>query len=115
VVYGHEPGRMRAQATLFTPAQRRARARRVLLLLLLGALASVPIPGWHFVGVPGFVAAAVVLSRRRRRQQLQVHSLGGVCPACGVDQQIPRAGFDALPASVPCPGCGEFLKLEALR
>ncbi|MBW2279352.1 MAG: hypothetical protein JRG76_10730 [Deltaproteobacteria bacterium] len=114
-VWGHEPGRMRARVTLFTPAQRRARARRVLLLLLLGALLSAPIPGWHFVGVPGFIAGAVILSRRRRRQEVLVHSLGGTCPACGGEQEIERAGFESLPASVPCPGCGEFLKLEALR
>lgn len=106
---------MRARAVLFTPAQRRARARRVFFLLLLGALASLPVPGWHFVGVPGFLVAAVVQSRRRRRQELQIHSLRGRCPACGEEQEIAQAGFDALPASLPCPGCGEFLKLDALR
>ncbi len=114
-VYGHEPVSFRAQAQYFSPAERRARARRAFLPLLLGALLSLPIPGWHLVAVPGFLVAAFLIARKRRRQELQIHSLQGRCPACGEEQEIAQAGLDALPASLPCPGCGEFLKLQALR
>jgi len=106
-VWGHEPARFHAVVRHFSQAERRARARRALLLLLLGALLSVPIPGWHFVGVPGFLAAAVVIARRRLRQELRIESLSGRCPACGAEQTLAPP---ELPASVPCAGCGEYLQ-----
>ena len=114
-VYGYEATRFSASALQFTQAQRRARARRIFLLLLLGALLSLPIPGWHFVGVPGFLTAGVIMARKRRRQEFLIESLTGRCPACGDDQTLARLELYELPASLPCPGCGEFLQLSALR
>lgn len=111
-VYGHEPERFLAEAQHFEPAERRARARRVFLPLLLGALLSLPIPGWHFVGVPGFLVAAFLIAARRRRQEFLIESLSGRCPACGAEQALASLGLDALPASLPCPGCGEYLQLS---
>jgi hypothetical protein len=112
-VHGHEPTVFEAVAQRFDAAQRRARARRVFFPLLLGALLSVPIPGWHFVGVPGFLVAAILMARRRLRQEILVESVSGRCPACGVEQTL-EAGLDGLPASLPCPACGEFLQLSAM-
>ncbi len=113
--YGHEPVSFRAQAQLFSPAERRARARRAFLPLLLGALLSLPIPGWHLVAVPGFLVAAFLIARKRRRQELHIESLSGRCPACGGDHTLTPSGLDELPASLPCPGCGEYLQISALR
>ena len=114
-VYGHEATRFRAEAQHFSPSQRRTRARRVFFPLLLGALASLPIPGWHFVGVPGFLVAAFMLARKRGRQEFLIESLSGPCPACRAEQSLTPNALDALPASLPCPDCGEFLQLSALR
>ena len=113
-VYGHEPVSFRAQAQHFSPAERRARARRAFLPLLLGALLSLPIPGWHLVAVPGFLVAAFLIARKRRRQELHIESLSGRCPACGEGQMLTPSGLDELPTSLPCPGCGEYLQISAL-
>ena len=114
-VYGHEPASFQALAQHFSPAERRARARRAFLPLLLGALISLPIPGWHFIGVPGFLVAAFLVARKRRRQELHIESLSGRCPACGGDQTLTPSGLGELPASLPCPGCGEYLQISVLR
>jgi hypothetical protein len=112
-VYGHEPGRLRATLHEFTPALQRRRALRTALPLLLGALVSLPIPGWHFVGVPGFLIAAVMLGRKRLRQRLEVVGVSGACPACGDEVTLPE--FEDLPATTPCPACAEYLQLSELR
>lgn len=114
-VYEHEPASFEALAQHFDPAQRRARAWRAFLPLLGGALLSLPIPGWHFVGVPGFLIAAFVIARRRRRQEFLIESLSGRCPACAAEVTLTPSRLDALPTSLPCPGCGEYLQLSALR
>ncbi len=114
-VYGHEPVSFRAQAQHFSPAERRTRARRAFIPLLLGALLSLPIPGWHLVAVPGFLVAAFLIARKRRRQELHIESLSGRCPACGGDQTLTPSGLDELPTSLPCPDCGEYLQISRLR
>jgi len=108
--YGHEPGRLVARVNDFDRAARWRRSARVSVPLMLGALLSVPIPGWHFAGVPGFLVAAFVFGRRRLNQPYEVTSLEGACPACSNPQSFePPAGF---PVRLPCPGCGEFLKID---
>ncbi len=113
--YSVEPTRIVASASEY---DRRARVRRAALIALplLGlALVSVPIPGWHLVAVPGFLIAAVVLGRRRLRQALEIDSLAGPCPACRAEQRYEVPAFVELPLTLPCPACGEFLKLSELR
>jgi hypothetical protein len=83
--------------------------------LFLLALLSVPLPGWHFAGVPGFLIASLVLARRRLRQEFEFESVRGPCPACRSDQEHAVPGAARFPLVVPCPGCGEFLQLQELR
>lgn len=68
-------------------------------------------PGWHLVGVPGFVVAAVWLGARRLREEARVVSLSGPCPACAREQVFPPPAGARLPATLRCPGCGEFVKV----
>lgn len=93
-------------------SQRVARAARVCVPLLGGAILSLPIPGWHLVAVPGFLAAAIVTGVRRLRQDRIALSLEGPCPACGADQELRPIEPSRLPAIVPCPACGAYLKLR---
>jgi hypothetical protein len=71
--------------------------------------------GWHFAGVPGFLVASFVLARRRLLQELEFESVSGPCPSCRADQEHPVPGAASFPLVLPCPGCGEFLKLSQLR
>ena len=85
-------------------------------LPLLGlALLSLPIPGWHFIGVPGFAIASFVLARRRLAQELEIEEMSGPCPACASAQAYPVPGAAPFPLTLACPGCQEFLKLSLIR
>ena len=112
VVFGQEPQRFRAKVLEFDRGARLRRAARLSGLLLGGALLSVPIPGWHLVGVPGFLVASVVLGLRRLRQDRLVESISGPCPACGEVPEIALPGTVRFPLTLPCPRCGEYLTLS---
>ena len=91
------------------------RAAAIFFPLFGAALLSIPIPGWHFAGVPGFLIAAFVLGRRRLRQEIAIESIEGPCPACAVAGAYRSADTGSFPMTVPCPSCGEFLKLSTVR
>ena len=114
-VYQRDARDFSAEVERFDHRARRRRALARALPLLGGALLSLPIPGWHFIGVPGFVIAAVMLGRRRLAQELRVVSLAGDCPACGEALVFDSPPLERLPATLPCPSCREFLQLEELR
>ena len=113
--HGREPSSLRARVTRYDRPARVRRAAAVFFPLLAAALVSIPIPGWHLAGVPGFLIAAFVLGRRRLRQELAIESIEGPCPACAADREYPPAERSAFPMTVRCPACGEFLKLSAVR
>ena len=113
--HGREPSSLLARVTRYDRPARVRRAAAIFFPLFAAALVSIPIPGWHFAGVPGFLIAAFVLGRRRLRQGLAIESIEGHCPACAADREYQPAGSSALPMTVRCPACGEFLKLSAVR
>lgn len=112
--YGSEPVRFAARVVALDRAARGRRAAAVFFPLLAGALLSLPVPGWHLLGVPGFAIAAVVLGRRRLRQTRIVEAIEGPCPSCRGRPDYPVPGPD-LPFTVRCPSCGEFLNVRELR
>lgn len=111
--YGREPTRLRARVVDYDRGMRLRRAAAIFAPLFAAALVSLPIPGFHFIGVPGFGIAAFVFARRRFRQPWDMTSLGGPCPACEKEQELPPPS--ELPATVVCPGCGEYVKVSELR
>ncbi len=113
--HGREPSRLLARVAPYDRPARLRRAAAIFLPLLAAALVSLPIPGWHFAGVPGFLIAAFVLGRRRLRQAFAIDSIEGPCPACALDREYAPADSGAFPMTVRCPSCGEFLKLSTLR
>jgi hypothetical protein len=110
--YGHDATRLRVEVTPLGGRRRLGRAAGVALPLLTAALMSLPIPGWHFLGVPGFLIAAVVLGTRRLRETRLLSPLRGPCPACGREQELPPPPAARFPASIPCPGCGSYLTVR---
>jgi hypothetical protein len=100
------------RALLAAGRELRLRAGRLAGLLLLAALLSLPLPLWHFIGVPGFLAAAVWMGARRLRQERAIEQVAGPCPACGQPQQFEVPPEAQFPLTVACPGCRAFLKLR---
>ena len=113
--HGCEPSVVRGRATHFARGDRVRRAAKIFFPLLVAALASLPIPVWHLVAVPGFLIAGLVLGGRRLRQSERVEALEGPCPACARGQVFPVPERLALPLTTRCPACGEFVKLQAAR
>ncbi len=113
--HGHALVTMRAEVERYERPARLRRAAAVFFPLLLLALVSVPIPGWHVAAVPGFGIAAVVLGLRRLRQRLVLREIRGPCAACGKASEYPLPDRAEPPLTVRCPACGEFLKLSELR
>jgi hypothetical protein len=111
-VFGHEPVTVRARVVELDRAARLRRALRIALPFLGGALVSAPIPGWHFIGVPAFAGAALVLGLRRLRQERIVASVAGPCPACREPVGYAVPDSVRFPDIFPCPRCGDFVKLQ---
>jgi hypothetical protein len=111
-VFGHAPVAVRARVVDLDPPARVRRALRPALPLVGGALLSAAIPGWHFIGVPAFVVAALVLGLRRLRQARIVESVSGPCPACGEPVEWAVPGAVRFPDTFPCPRCREFVRLR---
>ena len=110
--HGCEPSAVRARTTQFTRGERIQRAAKIFFPLLVAALASLPIPGWHLAAVPGFLIAALVFGGRRLRQSERVEALEGSCPACTREQVFPVPERLGLPLTLRCPACGEFVKIR---
>ena len=110
--YACEATRLRSAVEHYGRSERLRRTAWTAGPLLGGALLSLPVPGWHFIGVPGFLVASVVLGRQRWREACRFEPARGACPACRSQQalEIPRGSV--LPATVICPGCGAFVKLS---
>jgi len=111
--YERPPTSLAAQLVEYERSERLRRAAGVFFPLFGGAVLSLFVPGWHFIGVPGFLILAIVLGRRRLAEATALEALQGTCPSCAEPQHFaPPSRFD-LPVTLRCPGCSAFVKLEA--
>jgi hypothetical protein len=111
-VHGLSQFPVRARFESFGPAQRRRRALRLVLPLVLLSVVVLPIPGFH-LSIPFLLGSAFWVGRRRLRETEQLRELVGECP-CGRGPQ-PYALPDrvALPLLLRCPACREFVRVES--
>ena len=88
--------------------------RATLSLLALWAIAAVCIfiPVAHFVLVPGFGMAGVVLAAFRLREGSSLMGAVGVCPRCEVEKSFPPSGRYAEGGTIHCEGCGSLLAVK---
>lgn len=103
--FGHRPCPVIAVVVEQTPGQR---ARRVLagLGMCWGlALASVFIPVAHFVLVPTFAVAGIVMAIVRAREDRRLVLISGTCPRCGAAQEFRPGGRFADGRTFDCPKC----------
>ena len=87
---------------------RRKRARKGLALGWLLALLSLPIMFFHFVLVPTFLIAGLVLFKLKMGEETLV--LGGIipCPACGKISRV-SSQAEQWPMGINCDSCGKGL------
>ncbi len=99
---------------VYDPAERARRAGLRLAGFWGAAVVSVFIPLAHFVLVPGFAIAGVVVAWMVWRQERAVDHAKGRCPACGEEVIIPLEANDTLPKWTYCPACKASVKLSAV-
>jgi hypothetical protein len=96
----------------FGPRERRKRALRFALPLVLLCLVVLPVPGLH-LSIPFLLGAAVWFGRRRLRETEQIRELVGECPCGRGPQSYALPDRLALPLLLRCPACREFVKVES--
>jgi hypothetical protein len=63
------------------------------------------IPVAHFVLVPVFLAAGIIMAVRRSREDRRLAEVRGPCPRCGAQQTFRASGRFAPGRSLDCPAC----------
>lgn len=95
-----------------TPPARFVRAGLSLLVFWIVAAACIVIPVAHFVLVPGFAMAGVVLAGFRLREGSSLMGAEGMCPRCKVEKKFPPSGRYADGGTIHCDGCGSLLDVK---
>ena len=109
--YGRSPTRLAIRFQSFDRAARVKRARAAAGKLAGFALVALFIPPIHAVGALTLLGVAAFVGVRRLLQHTLVEALAGPCPACKRPQDFPPPRRGELPVTVPCPSCGEFVKI----
>jgi DNA-directed RNA polymerase subunit RPC12/RpoP len=87
-----------------------ARSLKVLAILWAVAVGCLPLPGLHFVLVPGFFVAGIVFAVERTRASVVVDDTELPCPKCG--KRVPvEPGTTGWPVRVQCNECSARLML----
>jgi hypothetical protein len=107
-----EPGEGTLYLKQLEQRERRARALKGLGLCWLLAALSLPVMFFHFVLVPGFLLAGLVLFKMKMSEESLV--LGGIipCPACGQSNKVSRQA-EQWPMGINCTSCGKGLDFTA--
>ncbi len=100
-------------STVYSPRERAVRAAKAWFVCWLLALLSMPIIGLHWLLVPGFTIAGVVLGLRRYRTQEASSALNGECAMCGKDFTLALEQNEHAPLWKYCPHCQAALHVTA--
>jgi hypothetical protein len=109
--FGHPPQPVQAVIAEQTPGERFARTLTGLGMFWGLAVASVFIPVAHFILVPTFVVAGIVMAVKRAREDRRLLLVRGVCPRCGAVQELRPGGRFVDGRSFDCPKCHGTLTL----
>ena len=109
--FGHPPCWVTAVVIEQTRSQRFGRALASLGICWALALGGLFIPVAHFILVPTFVVAGIVVAIRRAREDRRLLLLHGACPRCGAAQEFKPGGRFATGRSIDCPKCHGTLTL----
>jgi len=103
--FGYPSQRAMAVIVEQSAGQRLSRALAGLALFWALALGGLFIPVAHFVLVPSFVTAGIIMAARRAREHRRLLLVRGTCPRCGVEQEFKPGGRFASGRSLGCPRC----------
>lgn len=103
--FGHTSTAATAAVLEQAPGQRAARVLGGLGTFWGLALCSVFIPVAHFVLVPTFVVAGIVMAIKRAREDRRLVSITGPCPRCGAAQELQPGGRFVDGRTLDCPKC----------
>jgi hypothetical protein len=109
--FGHPPCWVTAVIIEQRPSQRLGRALAGLGMCWALALGGLFIPVAHFILVPTFVVAGIVVAVRRARENRRLLLLRGACPRCGAAQEFKPGGRFVTGRSIDCPKCHGTLTL----
>ena len=107
--YGDTTTSGEATVLQFDRAERIARAGKGLAMAWGAALVSVFIPVAHFLLVPGFFLAGLVVFAKRMRRKVVVDAVRGACPDCEHEQRFDAPGVWRLPMHLTCANCHRLL------
>lgn len=109
--FGYPPCWVTAVIIEQTPPQRLGRALAGLGVCWALALGGLFIPVAHFILVPTFVVAGIVVAVKRAREVRRLLLLRGACPRCGAAPEFKPGGRFATGRSADCPKCHGTLTL----
>ena len=107
--YGDTTTSGEATVLHFDRAERIARAGKGLGMAWGAALVSVFIPVAHFLLVPGFFLAGLVVFVKRMRRRVVVDTVRGACPDCKHEQAFDLSSDLRLPMHLTCANCSRLL------
>ncbi len=107
--YGDTTTSGEATVLQFDRAERIARAGKGLAMAWGAALVSVFIPVAHFLLVPGFFLAGLVVFGKRMRRRAVVDTVRGACPDCKHEQAFDTSTGWHLPMHLTCANCHRLL------
>jgi len=99
--------------TLFTRQEQKMRALKSLMGFWAIAALCVLIPIAHFILVPGFFVAGIIMASRRWKTDREGIDASGLCPACNNQICIKLDKNAELPQWKDCPECSGALELNA--
>lgn len=109
--FGYSPRTVTAIVIKQAPPERFGRIVSGLATYWGLALLSVFIPVAHFILVPTFVVAGVVVAVKRAREDRRLVLLRGACPRCGSEEELKPGGRFAGGREIVCPKCHGNLTL----
>ena len=107
--YGDTTTSGAATVLQFDRAERIARAGKGLAMAWGAALVSVFIPVAHFLLVPGFFLAGLLVFGKRMRRRAVVDTVRGACPDCNHEQTFDVSSNWRLPMHLTCANCSRLL------
>lgn len=96
---------------IFDPRERKIRAAKMLGLMWLFALLSVPIIIVHFVSVPGFLIAGPVMAYRRYKLMEVPNHVTGTCPTNKEEIDLTLEASTRFPLWTHCHQCNASIQL----